>query len=286
MDPGVGKRLSSPTTGGPQWFPPGDPLTAPRHHARAGRSVASYRAAGVPEASGPSPELLAAVTRMAGLVLSEENPEAVLALLVSLARSTVPHVDDASVSIVRTGGYETANATSENVREVDERQHRSGQGPCVEAMRRGACVNVRLVEEHDRWADFVPTALGAGFATVLSTPLQLGGRPIGALNLYSRREAAFGEAELEVAEAFAQHAAVVLGNAIELTVTEKLKGQLEEALASRDTIGKAQGILMVRHHFGAEEAFDMLRRASQHTNRKLREVARDVVDTQERQGRR
>jgi GAF domain-containing protein len=240
---------------------------------------------GMPEAGVERPELSTALSRMAGVVLSEETMEAVLSLVVSLAQSTLPHTDGASISLIRTGQFETANATSDEVRAVDKRQYRTGKGPCVEAMRHGVQVNANLSDERDRWPEFVAATLDAGFGSVLSTPLNSGERPFGALNLYSRREAAFDEAEVELADVFVRHAAVVVGNAIDRTISEKVKEQLQEALATREVIGKAQGMLMVRHGVGTEEAFDMLRRASQHSNRKLRDVASDIVEAQERQAR-
>jgi AmiR/NasT family two-component response regulator len=56
---------------------------------------------------------------------------------------------------------------------------------------------------------------------------------------------------------------------------------LHAALASREIIGQAQGILMERERCSAEQAFDILRRASQHLNIRLREVAQNLVDTGE-----
>ncbi|HUQ62598.1 MAG TPA: ANTAR domain-containing protein [Acidimicrobiales bacterium] len=56
------------------------------------------------------------------------------------------------------------------------------------------------------------------------------------------------------------------------------QAQLEEALTTRDVIGQAKGILMVRQSCSADEAIDVLRRASQRANRKLRDIAQDLVD--------
>jgi GAF domain-containing protein len=236
--------------------------------------------ASMAEGTGGGPEVTASLAQLAGLVLSEKTVDAVLQLLVSLAASSIPHTDAASVSVVRTGRFETSNATSEEVRAVDERQYHRGQGPCVEAIRSGHRHNIVVAQEKERWPEFATAALEAGFTSTLSTPLQAQDRIIGALNLYSRSEDAFGESDAEQAERFAQHAAAVLANAIDLTTAGKMNQQLQEA------IGKAQGILMVRHHCTSEEAFDLLRQGSQRSNRKLREVAAEIVESEERQGRR
>ncbi len=57
---------------------------------------------------------------------------------------------------------------------------------------------------------------------------------------------------------------------------------LDQALASRDVIGQAKGILMERERLTSDQAFDLLRRASQMLNIKLREVADRVAETGER----
>jgi hypothetical protein len=54
---------------------------------------------------------------------------------------------------------------------------------------------------------------------------------------------------------------------------------LEEALATNREIGQAIGILMATDHVTAEQAFEQLRTASQHTHRKLRDIAADVAET-------
>ena len=54
---------------------------------------------------------------------------------------------------------------------------------------------------------------------------------------------------------------------------------LVRALESNREIGVAIGILMQRHQITREAAFDLLRAASQDTNRKLSAVASEVADT-------
>jgi AmiR/NasT family two-component response regulator len=50
------------------------------------------------------------------------------------------------------------------------------------------------------------------------------------------------------------------------------------ALDSRAVIAQAKGILMGRHGLSADAAFDLLSKESQLTNRKLRDIAQDLVD--------
>ena len=90
-----------------------------------------------------------------------------------------------------------------------------------------------------------------------------------------RRGDAFHAARL--AQRFADHAGAVVANAAAFAASELVNENLMRALESRQLIGQATGILMARQNCRAEEAFDMLRRASQRSNRKLREVAEELV---------
>jgi AmiR/NasT family two-component response regulator len=79
------------------------------------------------------------------------------------------------------------------------------------------------------------------------------------------------------AQALAERASVVLANAITFATSEATNRHLQLALENARLIGRAQGVLMAREGCGSEKAFDILRRASQRTNRKLREIAEEIV---------
>lgn len=73
---------------------------------------------------------------------------------------------------------------------------------------------------------------------------------------------------------FASHAAIALAGA-------QQEQRLRTALDSRELIGQAQGILMERHKLTGAQAFTALTRVSSHTNRKLVEIAEELVSTGE-----
>ncbi len=52
-----------------------------------------------------------------------------------------------------------------------------------------------------------------------------------------------------------------------------------KALDTSRNIGTAIGILMATHRLTQDQAFLLLRVASQHTHRKVHDLARDVIDT-------
>jgi GAF domain-containing protein len=227
---------------------------------------------------GTPMSLSESLDRMAGLVLADQNLDGVLHFLVSLAEVGVTGVDGASVTIAATDRLETRHATSADVLQADKAQYDSGLGPCLQAQSTARVVNADIAEARAEWPGFAEKSMAAGFTQVLSVPLRSGEGAFGSLNLYSRRPTGFDDRGVEDAQLFANQASVALSNAAALESAAVQHAQLEEALTTRDVIGQAKGILMVRQSCTADEAFDVLRRASQRANRKLRDIAQDLVD--------
>jgi len=124
-----------------------------------------------------------------------------------------------------------------------------------------------------RWPRWAPRAAEElAVRSMLSVRLATHERTVGSLNLYGRGEDAFDDVARTLAGSFAAHAAIAYAHAAE-------RQHLETAMASRNLIGQAQGILMERHKITAEAAFDVLVAASQDGNTRLVEVARRVVET-------
>jgi GAF domain-containing protein len=221
-------------------------------------------------------ELNQGLRQMAEVLLDARTAEAVLGLVVSLARETLP-VEAVSVSVDTVDGYRTTAATSEAARALDGAQYAEGQGPCVEALRTGMMVSVAPVEREAAWPEFCRRAGEVGVGWALSIPLIDGERSIGALNLYART-APLESPELDLARILARHAAVAVANSPDLGTFGSLDDDLRVALYIRDRIGEAKGILMAQGGITSEVAFDMLRRASQRSNRKLRDIAQELID--------
>jgi GAF domain-containing protein len=115
---------------------------------------------------------------------------------------------------------------------------------------------------------------------VCSTGMFPGGDPprLGALNYYFRDEEPFIGVDRDTMLLLAAHAAVALQSARGLAAEKLRSAQLTEALESRDVIGQAKGILMERRGTGADEAFDILRKASQDLNVKIRDLAKTITE--------
>lgn len=242
---------------------------------------------GEPDLTSERDDLAAAFAGIARALYSAHTVEATLRRIVALSVATVDGCSGAGISFVQGDEIVTPVWTEPKVLEVDTMQYTTGQGPCLDAIAHREVLYADDLLTDPRWPRFGPMAAQAGMRSLLSFCL-FGEATLGALNLYSRLPRAFGATGRAEALIFATHAGVALAAAVELeqanealAVEIKRLRDLHGALASREVIGQAEGILMQRELITPDQAFDLLRRASQLLNVKLREVAQYVVDTGE-----
>jgi GAF domain-containing protein len=204
-----------------------------------------------------------------------DNVPETLVGIVAAAVLTVPGAQYAGITEVKDRRQlTTPAATADLAREIDRAQYETGQGPCVDAVYEHATLRLSDMAHEQRWPDFCPRALRLGVRSMLSFQLYVDGSNLGALNLYSNRAEAFTDESEYVGLLFASHAAVAL-------VGARREHDMNRAVVMRDLIGQAKGILMERHRLTADQAFGLLARASQHTNTKLTEIARNLTETGE-----
>lgn len=208
-----------------------------------------------------------------------EVMDAALSLVVALARATVDGVDGAAVTLRRHGQLTTVASTDALVSSMDRCQYVAGEGPCVAATAEGERFHLASASEETRWPQFVPEAMAAGIASVLSTPLLVLDGPVGALNLYSRTERVFGSAEQDRAGLLAENAATILRSAGVSKAAEPTGLRLFEALRSRETIAQSQGVLMERHGLSANQASGTLRRGARRRELSVLQQAADLLES-------
>jgi hypothetical protein len=235
----------------------------------------------------PYGHVAVAFSEIARTLFSAKTVRGTLQQIVDFAVLTVEGCDAAGISLL-TGSRVTTPVYSHPVAlEVDSVQYETGEGPCLDAITKEAIVFAEDLAEDPRWPIFGPRAATLGMRSLLSCRLSAQGT-LGALNLYAELPRAYGVIDRTTALIFATHAGIALGAAealedatvslnTEIHRVENLRG----ALASREVIGRAEGILIERERITTDQAFAVLRRASQHLNIKLREVAQYVVDTGE-----
>jgi GAF domain-containing protein len=168
---------------------------------------------------------------------------------------------------------------------LDERQYEAGFGPCVDAAQSGGVVRIEDTSAEALYPDFAAVARRQGVTSVLAVGLPMPAHVLGALNCYRLHavEPLDSAAEAAVSE-FAVLAGVALANATLLASRERAADRLQRSLETRAVIEQAKGIVMQVTSCDAEEAFQLLAKRSQHSNRKLRDIAADVVERASRGG--
>jgi GAF domain-containing protein len=157
-------------------------------------------------------------------------------------------------------------------------QVRSGEGPCLSAVRRREVVAIDDVTEVvDRWPAWSQGARALGVRSAYGIPLHLDGTVVGALNVFLDAPPTLEPADLAVLASLGEAAAGALVQHRAVADAESLAAQLQRALDSRVLIEQAKGLVAERHGVDVGEAFRLLRDRARASSRALSEVARAVV---------
>ncbi|MEV5967005.1 GAF and ANTAR domain-containing protein [Kribbella sp. NPDC051952] len=178
----------------------------------------------------------------------------------------------AGVALATRGRPEVPAVTDPVVGEIYRWQMEGGQGPLVESMRQHSTLVVRDTATDGRWPDWSAKVLSLGVRSVLDVPLTTGAGTVGVLGLYSVTRDAFGVDDEAIAHILARHASIAVA-------TARKEASLTAAVDARKLVGQAMGILMERYDIDSDRAFAILRRYSQDTNTKLRDVANQLIST-------
>lgn len=205
----------------------------------------------------------------------------VLDLLTRLAEGCVEllGVDAAGVLLAdRQGRLGTVAASTETVRLLELFQLQTDHGPCPESFRTGLPVDSPDLDlDADRWPELVRHARHNGYRAVHAHPMRLREEVVGALNLFSRGTGPIPDAELYLARALSGVATISILRERALVGRDELTGQLQAALDSRVIVEQAKGILAERRGVEPDKAFTALRSHARSHNRRLSDVAGDVV---------
>ena len=197
----------------------------------------------------------------------------VMDVIVSAVVGMVPGAEEASISLAKRGRHVVSSAaTSDLPRRFDELQEETRQGPCMDAMYEHQTIRVDDLATSRLWPELARRVGEIGVSSMVCFQLFVAGDDLGALNVLARRPGAFTDESERIGLMFASHAAIAMAQAQKLN-------HLGFALASRDVIGQAKGVLMERYKITSDQAFALLAKASQDTNRKLHEVAEYLTHT-------
>lgn len=203
--------------------------------------------------------------------------------VVEEAALAVPRASAAGLTLIRgTQRPRTLAATDAFVEQVDALQYDTGEGPCLKAIEDDEIVRSDDLATDLRWPKFSTRAVeSTPVRSMFAVRMFLGNGDHGALNFYGKSVRAFSDLDLGIGTVFSSLASLALRNTLE----RRRSVNLEAALESSRQIGMAMGILMARGLITPEQAFDELRAASQRQQRKLRDVAAQVIETGEVPGR-
>jgi len=215
----------------------------------------------------------AALAHAAHTINEARTLEETLQTIAETARISIPSMEHVGVSVLdHDGRAVTKAATSELVFELDKLQYTLDEGPCVDSLRGSAMVLAPSIHRDQRWPRYTPPAVQLGLKSQLAVKLSLGDRgTVGGLNMYSTGSEHIDPQAPVMADLFATHAALALGRALEVV-------DLHHALRTREIIGQAAGLLMQKYGLDPDEATGFLVRSSSHSNMKLRDVARQIVE--------
>ncbi|MCV7423801.1 GAF and ANTAR domain-containing protein [Mycobacterium yunnanensis] len=216
------------------------------------------------------PEAAQLLGELAVEMHAQDDTDDILQTITAGAVSIVPGVRWAGISLVKGRAVEARAPTHPLVGNLDAWQSETGQGPCISALHEHHTVHINDMGTDARWPVFARAALELGVRTSLSCRLFVGKDTMGALNLYGGEPGVFDDESFFYGELFAQHASVALAGA-------QAADQFHRALASRDLIGQAKGMIMERFKIGEVQAFTLLTRLSQETNTKLADVALSIL---------
>ncbi|MFJ8803432.1 GAF and ANTAR domain-containing protein [Streptomyces sp. NPDC102487] len=160
---------------------------------------------------------------------------------------------------------------------LDEKQYGQDDGPCLQASRTGREIAVVDMLAEQRWGEYPAFAADRGIRSSLSLPIADRAATVGALNLYAGPPHAFERTDLTVLRSLAGQATGAIRLAQRLADTQAFAEQMRAAMKSRAVIDQALGMVMAQRRCAADEAFKILRTASQHRNIKLRDLCAEMI---------
>ncbi|WP_102141136.1 GAF and ANTAR domain-containing protein [Mycobacterium hubeiense] len=202
----------------------------------------------------------------------DADSDTVIAELAEHAAVEIPGAQYAGVTVTRNGKQiDTPAATHQWPILLDKIQQRHREGPCLTAAWDERTIHVEDLETDERFPKYREDALAeTPIRSIMAFQLFIAGETMGALNVYSEKPHAFGQETKVIGLIFATHSSVAWNAA-------RRDEQFKKALASRDVIGQAKGMIMERYGVDAVQAFGVLRKLSQDSNVPLYQVATDLV---------
>src|SRR3954466_2630961 len=227
-----------------------------------------------------------ALERLGRLSLRELSMDSLLQSVADVTKTVMPGNPETSVLLLIKGRPSTVVHTGQLAVDLDETQYERGHGPCLNAARTGQLTEIADTRTESRWPDYARQAAEHGNLSSLSIPLLIDAdqQVTGALNIYARQPDAFNDESRSAATRFGPYASVAAGNLYAYQSARDLADNLQTALESRAVIDQSKGVLIERYKLTSDQAFQQLTQASMNANRKVRDIADELVHTGELPG--
>jgi transcriptional regulator with GAF, ATPase, and Fis domain len=204
----------------------------------------------------------------------QTDADTVLGELTHASVAAMPGAQYAGITLAtRNGKVRTVAATGQYPALLDEIQQRHEEGPCLSAAWEHHVIRIDDMALEKRWPAYCRDTRETPIRSVISYQLFADHNSMGALNFYAEAPQAFDEEAQEMGLILATHTALAWSMV-------RRDEQFRSALASRDIIGQAKGMIMERFKIDAVQAFELLKRLSQSSNTALVVVARQLVESE------
>jgi hypothetical protein len=195
-------------------------------------------------------------------------------------------LDGAAISLIDGGASRgTFGSSGELSRQLDEFQFTFGEGPCLDAvaLRRPVLVADLRAAQPQRWPAFSGKVLEAGIRGVFALPVEVGSRPVGALDLFRIEARPLTRDDLSSVLWAAELAGGPLTYLMRADVEELARVDADNSwdeLASlqRVEVYQATGMLIIQLDVDAAEALVRLRAYAFANNMTASEVARAIIE--------
>ncbi|HEX5120799.1 MAG TPA: GAF and ANTAR domain-containing protein [Pseudonocardiaceae bacterium] len=199
-------------------------------------------------------------------------------VLVAHLTELLDHAEIGLIILDPAGAPQVAAASTPRARQVLSSELDADDGPCVSCYRGGQRqLNLDIGTAATRWPRFASVARGVGFRTATTLPMRRRCDVIGAVGILDAGHRPLAEPDLSLAQMLAEAATVGLSQRRMLLASNRAAAQLQHALDSRVVIEQAKGMLAAWLGITPGAAFALLRDYSRGHNRRLAEVADDVI---------
>lgn len=172
----------------------------------------------------------------------------------------------------------TAAGSSTRAVELDRLEQAIGDGPCIEALREMSPVIIDDGSTDTRWPELTRKFAGMGVHSSLGIPMEISDDASAALNFFASKPGVFTPDVFDKAVGFAAAARNILHLSVRIDTAHSRAEDLESAMQSRTAIDLACGVIMAQNRCSQAEAMEILTKVSNNRNRKLRDVATELVE--------